>query len=58
MDFLYDTPVDVEEIEKRINEFIAEGHEIVMQDDPEKPDLRWWTCHIKTSQQREGKRTD
>jgi alanyl-tRNA synthetase len=46
MDFHYETPVTdlLPEIEESLNKFILEDHQIIMKDDPEKEDLRWWTC--------------
>ena len=46
MDFLYDKNLNevLADIEKAVNDFLAADHAIMMQDDAEKPDLRWWTC--------------
>jgi len=46
MDFLYPKPLHVflSEIEEKTNTFLQENHEIIMQDDYEKPELRWWIC--------------
>lgn len=46
MDFLYEQPLNdiILKLEKKMNTFISEGHQIVMENDEEKPDLRWWTC--------------
>ncbi len=46
MDFLYEKPLNdvLPQLELRINNFISEKHEIIMKNDEEKPDLRWWTC--------------
>ena len=47
MDFGYNQAIveKVPEIEKAVNEFIAENHEIIIKDDPEKTSLKWWTCN-------------
>ena len=46
MDFIYDKAINevLPEIEDEINEFLQEDHPIIMKDDEEKKDLRWWTC--------------
>ena len=46
MDFLYDKPFNdiIPEMEEEVNKFIEEDHVIIMRDDEDKPDLRWWTC--------------
>ncbi len=46
MDFLYEQPLNdiILKLEAKMNTFISEGHQIVMENDEEKPDLRWWTC--------------
>jgi alanyl-tRNA synthetase len=46
MDFLYDKPINevLPEIEKNVNTFLAEDHIITSEEDPTKPDLRWWKC--------------
>ncbi len=46
MDFGYNESLTekVPEIEIAVNAFILQNHPIVMQPDPQKPDLRWWTC--------------
>ena len=47
MDFEYNQPLVeiLPEIESTLNKFIEENHKIVMEDDAEKKDLRWWTCN-------------
>jgi len=51
MDFGYEDSIveKIPEIESAVNKFIAEDHHIIMKDDPEKPDLRWWTCEVHKS---------
>lgn len=61
MDFGYYEPFHdkLPEIEKQVNDFIEEDHLITMKQDPEKVDLKWWTCgdwkmpcggtHVKTT---------
>lgn len=46
MDFLYEKTLNdvLPQLETRMNKFISGGHQIVMRNDVEKPDLRWWTC--------------
>ncbi len=46
MDFLYEKPLNniLPQLELRMNNFISEEHKIVMKNDEEKEDLRWWTC--------------
>lgn len=46
IDFLYDKPINdtLPQIKEKINLFLKEDHAIVMKNDDEKPDLRWWTC--------------
>jgi len=46
MDFLYDKPLNelIPTIESNVNNFIQENHPIIMKNDLEKPDLRWWMC--------------
>ena len=46
MDFGYDGSIveALGEIEKEVNAFILEGHEIIMKPDGVKQDLKWWTC--------------
>lgn len=46
IDFLYDKPITnfLSQIEDKVNHFLKEDHAIVMKNDDEKPDLRWWTC--------------
>lgn len=61
MDFLYEKPLNeiIPQLEAKMNLFIQEDHQIVMNNDEEKQDLRWWTCgewkmpcggtHVKSS---------
>ena len=46
IDFRYDKPITevIVEIEKEVNIFLGQAHSILMKEDPEKKDLRWWTC--------------
>lgn len=46
MDFLYEKPLNdlIPQLESKMNLFIQENHKIVMKNDEEKQDLRWWTC--------------
>lgn len=46
MDFFYEGKLSevLLEIESEVNSFIKEGHEIRMEPDLDKPDLRWWVC--------------
>src|SRR3989338_378248 len=46
MDFNYDQPITdlVPKLELKMNQFIVESHPIILSNDLEKQDLRWWTC--------------
>ena len=46
IDFLYNQPLNklLPEIEIKANEYFKEAHSIDMSEDPEKPELRWWSC--------------
>lgn len=47
IDIATETPLTevVEKLEKRVNEFNAQGHEIEKRVDENNPDLRWWGCN-------------
>ncbi|MCM2325509.1 MAG: alanyl-tRNA editing protein [Candidatus Woesearchaeota archaeon] len=34
----------LEEVEKKLNDFLAEGHDILRTADEKLPDLKWWQC--------------
>jgi alanyl-tRNA synthetase len=46
MDFGYEESIleRIPEIQEATNKFILENHQIIMTPDPEKEDLKWWTC--------------
>ncbi|MBI2102716.1 alanyl-tRNA editing protein [Candidatus Woesearchaeota archaeon] len=46
MDFLYEKPLNevIPQLESKMNLFIQEDHHIIMKNNEEKQDLRWWTC--------------
>lgn len=46
IDFMYDKPLNdvLPDIRERVSKFLLENHAIIMKDDEQKPDLRWWTC--------------
>ncbi|MBD3203158.1 alanyl-tRNA editing protein [Candidatus Woesearchaeota archaeon] len=46
VDFLFDHSLTDKlfALEKDINNFLKEGHEIITKPDSKKPDLRWWHC--------------
>lgn len=46
VDFEYDKSVAelLPPIEEKLNAFLAENHDIIMENDPAKQDLRWWHC--------------
>ncbi len=46
IDFVYDKPLNdvLPDIQERVNKFLLENHALIIRDDEQKPDLRWWTC--------------
>lgn len=51
VDFIYEDNLSdkLQDMEAATNEFLEEGHSIIMKDDENKPDLRWWTCEVHKS---------
>ncbi|MBT3720154.1 alanyl-tRNA editing protein [archaeon] len=46
VDFIYNESLTEKllEMEKVVNEFLSESHEIITKPDENKPDLKWWNC--------------
>ena len=39
-----DIHFELEDVEEKLNKFLAEGHSIIRTQDEKSPDLRWWLC--------------
>ncbi|MFQ5620978.1 MAG: alanine--tRNA ligase-related protein [Candidatus Nanoarchaeia archaeon] len=47
IDLAIDEPLTekIQELNKKLNRFLSEDHEIIMVPDDNKPDTKWWTCN-------------
>ncbi len=46
LDYLFEGSISehLTEIEVKVNDFISDSNEVVIKNDDEKPELRWWIC--------------